>query len=531
MTSALCTEPGRVEISGPTNQSFHGNDWASSCPAFLGRFGWHHDPESMRLQCCSSTLQQRVLSRFKHHSCDQQSVPIARVLRALRGKSVALVGDSTMNQLWNALMLAVDTAGYRQVWTHRIPDFFIEPRYYNNDTYCSLSHDVKAKGGGSELAFELRPRVRKRLAASDGSLRSQRPCRVLSAKGGVQPPWPLRTDCLKLPEVEVHVSETNTRFAFYRMDGNFTRRTSRSYWKKEYAHCLTSEMHLGRLDAAARTSDVIITNLGVHYNFYTTVPEHGFEAYKSAMSHALTVLDGAAAQGKLGLFAESFVQHFANPAGDGLFAENEPKPNDSAEQRQPQLHAQRVRERLKTSGPLLKMARENARSIQARQANSKLSARPTRLNAKSLTLRTKRQHAGKQGGAGRRLAAKAAGRLAAKAAGRLAAKAAGRPVPIPAHRGPSCQCAALKGRFQEQQDARNELLWKLARPERVWPIAALLRPLHMLHRLTKQGCRQLDCTHYCFNPLLFEALLDGLFRRILNWGAASATAARSEREH
>jgi len=48
----------------------------------------------------------------------------------------------------------------------------------------------------------------------------------------------------------------------------------------------------------------------------------------------------------------------------------------------------------------------------------------------------------------------------------------------------------------------------------VVPLAALLRPLHGLHHSMK-GCGP-DCTHYCFHPVLWSALLDGVYRRIVN---------------
>jgi hypothetical protein len=42
--------------------------------------------------------------------------------------------------------------------------------------------------------------------------------------------------------------------------------------------------------------------------------------------------------------------------------------------------------------------------------------------------------------------------------------------------------------------------------ERVVPMAAALRPLHLLHKRTKFAC-QLDCTHYCYHPLLWDGAL------------------------
>ena len=43
----------------------------------------------------------------------------------------------------------------------------------------------------------------------------------------------------------------------------------------------------------------------------------------------------------------------------------------------------------------------------------------------------------------------------------------------------------------------------------------LLRPMAALHKNTKWQCT-LDCTHYCYHPELWQALLDGVYRRLLN---------------
>ena len=58
--------------------------------------------------------------------------------------------------------------------------------------------------------------------------------------------------------------------------------------------------------------------------------------------------------------------------------------------------------------------------------------------------------------------------------------------------------------------------------EQIVPTAALLRPLHLLHKRTKFSC-QLDCTHYCYSPPLWDALLDGLYRRLHNSASLGLT--------
>ena len=83
------------------------------------------------------------------------------------------------------------------------------------------------------------------------------------------------------------------------------------------------------------------------------------------------------------------------------------------------------------------------------------------------------------------------------------------------------QCAALGPKFESVLDWRNEVLHQLVSARRfptasVVPVAKLLRPIAAAHKNTKWACT-LDCTHYCYHPDLWAALLDGLYRRLLNW--------------
>jgi hypothetical protein len=83
------------------------------------------------------------------------------------------------------------------------------------------------------------------------------------------------------------------------------------------------------------------------------------------------------------------------------------------------------------------------------------------------------------------------------------------------------KCAPLDGRFSQSLDWRNAVLHELvsargfARDEFVVPVAQLLRPMHALHKSTKWQCT-LDCTHYCYHPHVWRAMLDGVYRRIIN---------------
>ena len=53
-------------------------------------------------------------------------------------------------------------------------------------------------------------------------------------------------------------------------------------------------------------------------------------------------------------------------------------------------------------------------------------------------------------------------------------------------------------------------------PEAVLPVAGLLRPMAALHKNTKWQCT-LDCTHYCYHPAVWAAMLDGFYRRLVHY--------------
>ncbi|KAL1503501.1 hypothetical protein AB1Y20_011982 [Prymnesium parvum] len=82
------------------------------------------------------------------------------------------------------------------------------------------------------------------------------------------------------------------------------------------------------------------------------------------------------------------------------------------------------------------------------------------------------------------------------------------------------QCPETCAATREELDWRQAAAARAARAagiteEGVVPTAAMLQPLHLLHKRTKFRC-QLDCTHYCYSPVLWGGLLDGLYRRLYN---------------
>jgi hypothetical protein len=98
------------------------------------------------------------------------------------------------------------------------------------------------------------------------------------------------------------------------------------------------------------------------------------------------------------------------------------------------------------------------------------------------------------------------------------------------------QCVPLGERFAHQHDWRNSVLHEqvaaMSFPhEHVVPVAELLRPMATLHKKTKWACK-LDCTHYCYHPAVWAALLDGVYRRLVRFfgdAAESGAAAGKQR--
>ena len=58
----------------------------------------------------------------------------------------------------------------------------------------------------------------------------------------------------------------------------------------------------------------------------------------------------------------------------------------------------------------------------------------------------------------------------------------------------------------------------------VVPMAHVLRPMHAMHAHAKQACR-VDCTHYCYDPRVWEGVIDALARRVANWAEAPRASA------
>ncbi len=100
-------------------------------------------------------------------------------------------------------------------------------------------------------------------------------------------------------------------------------------------------------------------------------------------------------------------------------------------------------------------------------------------------------------------------------------------------RGPDCPtaCSPLAPDYAELHDWRTRTVHEAAAAvgfSRIVPTAAFLRPLYALHKpvMRRYGRCSMDCTHLCYDPTLWAALLDAVYRSILRhrlvWGRGQA---------
>ena len=384
---------------------------AAQCPAILSRYSWIGTPKERAVECCTGH-RQRAVRTHRFVPCDaaagRRPPGLGDVIEALRGRTVAFVGDSTMHQLWTALVAELFASGRPLDMTQRVLEFDLRPENHNRDDMCTVSHTNTPRIGGCENTFRL-----------DAHARPQ--CNLTSHRGGKGSDgvWQLRPQCLSIPDLEISLPREAVRFLFFRMDANRSKNV-RAGWQRTHARCGTAQKNFAdKLDAAGRSADALLANIGVWYGAEQRA------AYRADVAHVLARLEAFRAAGKLALFRESVVQHFPTRTGSGLYEERT------------------------DGGPAAKRI-----------------------------LRT--------------------------------GAAAGCP-----H-----QCAELGARFAERLDWRNAVLHELVAarsfpPEHLIPVASLLRPMAALHKNTKWACT-LDCTHYCYHPQVWSALLDGLYRRLLN---------------
>lgn len=186
-----------------------------ACPALISRYSNIHTPQRMSFECCSAAWQRSAVARLRHRTCDRQLASVPALLSALGGRTVSLVGDSTMAQLFDMLAMRFHAAGAcrtRRVtaaarsppssrpaagsvsargnqagatppppstlrsttgevieWTARIRSLDFAPEFISDDEACTLRRNLNKPmtQGGSNLTVVTRP--------------AERTCNVVSA--------------------------------------------------------------------------------------------------------------------------------------------------------------------------------------------------------------------------------------------------------------------------------------------------------------------------------------------------------------
>jgi len=245
------------------------------------------------------------------------------------------------------------------------------------------------------------------------------------------------------------VRRANATIRFYRTDGPFA--------KPKAGACGTAAAFSRRIAAAASGADILVANVGMHYNRPAPASRaaswraknepdaaHSPTAYESAGKTLLDRLEEAAEGGALALAMESFVQHFFTDDGSGDYAHRDP-----AEERREQSRVGRLKAQ---GGPW-----EGCRCGQLGQSSA---GRPDWRNERlAAWLQARSEQAG----------------------------GAGRP-----------RVALLP-------------LAALLRP---------MHDLHQTRRQCDSpasGGQFKDCLHICMHPRTWEVLTEPLFRRVVNW--------------
>lgn len=226
-SSTICLEPGHWVLRNQSRKRWRlTEDEAVTCPAVLSRWSWIASASERRVECCTGARQTAIATN-RFAPCDGRHAPtLSEVLRALRGRTVSMVGDSTMQQLWTGLVAELFAGQHRLEFVHRVLEFDIKPENHNRDRMCTVSHTNPPKVGGSELHFRLDARTR-------------RPCNLTEYHGGPAASlWPLRSMCHSIPDTEIELPEWDVRFFFYRVDKNASKNIKKTY-EQRFAHCNT----------------------------------------------------------------------------------------------------------------------------------------------------------------------------------------------------------------------------------------------------------------------------------------------------
>lgn len=147
----LCVDPGAF-VNAAVGPPLTAN---TSCPASI-YFHWAGPrPKSLKHECCTGPAERsRAAERQQFRACDGHGATLLpQFLYALRGKTVALVGDSTMNQIFIMLLEALLRQRTPVDVLERVAKTNVPAAAFRRDEWCTRTD--QGRPGGSEVRYRL----------------------------------------------------------------------------------------------------------------------------------------------------------------------------------------------------------------------------------------------------------------------------------------------------------------------------------------------------------------------------------------
>ena len=313
------TEPVFVARTAAATQHalIHPSNVSSTCPPLLQRFMPPDPGHAARICCDTSPVQRAIMASLTLATCDRLHLTPTDLLVALRGKTLVMVGDSTMKQLWDDLLVALFDVAYETNIT-RITDEL--PSAYGFDEACMLR--ATSRHTTRQLQRQLTFRLQRQAACT---VVADVPAAPIAQPAQLPP-------CREVPTEDVSMAlragGERTILRYYQVGSLLPRSAAetrpqtkwvpnRTAWHGEVdGYCSypegLAEDHggagwlstalSGLRDAFVR-SDVIVANVGMHYH------RVGAPAYRYDVRALLSMLhEVSAGSSRLGLFRESTPQ-------------------------------------------------------------------------------------------------------------------------------------------------------------------------------------------------------------------------------